>query len=64
MRECYRAATLQPVHSNQIGDEGMKAFSTVIASGALGKLETLYVDNPSEQLKAYCSSVNRSIMLR
>ena len=29
--------------SNQIGDEGIKAFSAVIASGSLGSLKELYL---------------------
>ena len=29
--------------SDQIGDEGMKTFSAALASGAMAKLETLYV---------------------
>ena len=42
--------------SNQISNAGMVSFSEAIARGALGDLKTLRIDNPSEQLKANCSS--------
>ena len=46
---------------NQIGDDGMKAFSTAIASGALASLMTLYVDDgrlgtDHPALKAACET--------
>jgi hypothetical protein len=31
------------LHENQIGDEGMKAFSSALSSGSLPELDTLYV---------------------
>ena len=31
--------------NNQIGDEGMKAFSGALSSGALASLQVLYVDD-------------------
>jgi hypothetical protein len=41
---------------NQIGDVGVTAFAQACASGALASLTVLFIDNPSEQLKAHCSS--------
>eukprot|EP00966_Prymnesium_polylepis_P081688 1892354-Prymnesium_polylepis.1 len=35
--------------NNQIGDQGMQAFSTALASGAMANLETLYMHrNPGD----------------
>ena len=46
---------------NHIGDDGVAALSSACASGALASLENLWVDNPSAELIAVCSS--RSIKL-
>jgi hypothetical protein len=43
---------------NQIGDAGMAAFADAVASGSLPKLGNLFIDAPSENLEAYCSSKN------
>jgi hypothetical protein len=47
--------------SNQIGDEGMEAFSTAISSGALASLEVLYFyDNQigDEGMKAFSTAIS------
>ena len=54
----YRLKDLA-LHHNQIGDEGMKAFSTAIASGLLPKLATVFVfGNPGNTMgvKQACSA--------
>ena len=44
------------LQGNTIGDKGMKAFSTAIASGSLGSLKTLLINFPSQASKDACSS--------
>ena len=47
---------------NQIGDEGMKAFSTSITSGALGKLTYLNLGSNQigdEGIKAFSAAIAR-----
>ena len=44
------------LNSNQIGDTGMQAFATALAGGAMASLQMIFLDSPSEQLKAHCSS--------
>ena len=47
------------LYSNQIGDDGMKAFSDAIASGSLESLSTLLIEfSGREALEAACSSRN------
>ena len=42
--------------SNQIGDVGMQALAGAVSKGALPKLNILFIDSPSAELKALCSS--------
>ena len=46
---------LDGLFDNQIGDAGLTAFSTAVASGALANLSHLWIDTPSVELTAYCS---------
>ena len=43
---------------NQIGDAGVTALAEAMGSGALPSLKRLFIDSPSAQLKAHCSSKN------
>ena len=44
------------MNHNDIGDDGLSALATACASGAFPKLEKLFIDSPSAELTAYCSS--------
>ena len=49
------------LHQNQIGDAGLSALATAITPGPSGKgalpaLAMLWIDSPSAELTAYCSS--------
>ena len=46
--------------SKQIGDAGITAFSSALGSGALPKLNLLFINPPSAELKALCSSTRAS----
>ena len=41
--------------SNQIGDEGIKAFSSAVASGSLANLRNIMINNPSQALCDICT---------
>ena len=41
---------------NQIGDAGVSALADVVGKGALPALAILWIDSPSAELTAYCSS--------
>ena len=44
------------LNSNQIGDAGITALATAVGNGALPKLDVLFIDSSSAELKALCSS--------
>ena len=44
------------LYGNQIGDAGLSALASACANGALPALKTLFIDSPSTELTAYCSS--------
>ena len=41
---------------NQIGDAGLSALAGALSSGALSKLNILFIDSPSAEVEALCSS--------
>ena len=47
-----RVASEQNLNGNAIGDAGVAALLGAIAGGALGRLEELYIDSPSAELRA------------
>jgi hypothetical protein len=55
-RGALRSCTLINLRSNRIGDVGMQALSDAIRGGAMGNLEMLLIDCPSEDLQITCSS--------
>ena len=44
------------LRDNQIGDAGLAALAKAVESGALSKLNVLFIDSPSAEVKALCSS--------
>jgi hypothetical protein len=44
------------LNNDKIGDVGMKAFAKALADGALEKLQWLFIDSPSKELKGHCSA--------
>ena len=44
------------LHGNKIGDAGLTALAKAVESGALPALARLWIDSPSAELTAYCSS--------
>ena len=44
------------LQNNQIGGVGVAALANACATGAMASLRIIFLDWPSEQLKAHCSS--------
>ena len=44
------------LYNNNIGDAGLTALAKAVESGALPKLNVLFIDSSSAELKALCSS--------
>jgi len=44
------------LYGNNIGDAGLTALAKAAESGALPALAMLWIDSPSAELTAYCSS--------
>ena len=50
------SAVILDLGRNRIGDEGMRALSSALRSGALPHLAQLFIDSPSAELAACCST--------
>ena len=49
---------MQELHlfNNKIGDVRLQAFADALGKGALSKLNILFIDSPSAEVEALCSS--------
>jgi hypothetical protein len=44
------------LYGNKIGDAGLTALAKAVESGALSKLNILFIESPSAEVEALCSS--------